>query len=417
MVWMKHRKAGNATMVAAALIGAFVAGTAPAAHASVIGGGFNAMAPVRVLDTRAGNGSTGPVGPGGVLHLQVTGRDGLPSSNLAAVELNVTATAPGSSGYITVWPEGQPRPGVSNLDFVAGQTVANMVVVRVGSLGRVDLYNGSAGSVQLVADASGWWSGGSIGAGGLTALNPVRVMDTRAKSGVSGPIGAGRTAVLAVDGRGGVPPTGVEAVAINVTVTAPTAGGYITAWPDGKPRPGTSNLDFSPNQTVPNLAIVPVGSDGKVDFFNGSSGAVQLVGDVFAWFKAGTPGAGGLHVTGPARILDTRHGVGEITAGAPTGPIPSGGGDCVYVTYDGHVPDTASAVVINLTATQPGAPGYVVAYPNGSGRPNASTVNFTPNETVPNLAIAQVGASSMVNVDNVSAGSTHVVIDVFGWFG
>lgn len=350
------------------------------------------------------------------MHLQVTGRDGIPASNVAAVALNVTVTTPRANGYLTVWPEGQTRPVVSTLDFLAGRTVANMVVVRVGSLGRVDLYNGSGGSVQLVADASGWWTGGTVGAGGLTPLNPVRIMDTRSKIGATGPVGAGQTAVLAVNGHGGVPTSGVEAVAINLTETQPTSGGYVTAWPDGRTRPGTSNLNFVRGSTVSNLAIIPVGSDGKIDLFNGSSGTVQLIGDVFGWFKAGTPGAGGLHVAGPARILDTRHGIGEITAGAPTGPIGPGGGDCVYVTYGGYVPDNAAAVIMNVTATQPGAGGYLVAYPNGNARPNTSTVNFTTNSTVANLALAQVGGNWMVNVDNVSAGSTQVVLDVYAWF-
>jgi hypothetical protein len=35
---------------------------------------------------------------------------------------------------------------------------------------------------------------------------------------------------------------------------------------DGQARPGTSNPDFSKGETIPNLVVVPVGADGKVDF-------------------------------------------------------------------------------------------------------------------------------------------------------
>ena len=94
------------------------------------------------------------------------------------------------------------------------------------------------------------------------------------------------TIKLQVTGQGGVPTTGVGAVAINMTVTQPTAPGAATVWPDGITRPNTSNLNFVAGETIPNLVVVPVGSDGKIDLFNGGSGTSQYVGDVFGWFSS-----------------------------------------------------------------------------------------------------------------------------------
>ena len=74
---------------------------------------------------------------------------------------------------------------------------------------------------------------------------------------------------LVVDGTGGVPGSDVGAVVLNVTVTRPTTAGFVTVYPDGSARPVASNLNFSPGETVPNLVVAPVGSDGKVDFYNG----------------------------------------------------------------------------------------------------------------------------------------------------
>jgi hypothetical protein len=82
--------------------------------------------------------------------------DGVPSSGVTAVVLNVTAVGGTASSFVIVYPDGQARPGTSNLDFAKGQTIANLVVVPVGADGKVDFYN-DAGSVNLVADLDGYY--------------------------------------------------------------------------------------------------------------------------------------------------------------------------------------------------------------------------------------------------------------------
>ena len=72
-----------------------------------------------------------------------------------AVILNVTVTGPTGLGYLSVY-GGTARPGVSNLNFVKGQTVANLVVAQVSATGTVTFFNGSSGSVQILADVSGY---------------------------------------------------------------------------------------------------------------------------------------------------------------------------------------------------------------------------------------------------------------------
>jgi hypothetical protein len=112
-----------------------------------------------VLDTRNGTGGySAPVGPGGTISLQVTGVDGVPASGVTAVVLNVTATNPTASSYVTVYPDGSSRPLASNLNFTAGETIPNLVTVPVGADGQIDFYNQS-GSVNLVADLAGYYTG------------------------------------------------------------------------------------------------------------------------------------------------------------------------------------------------------------------------------------------------------------------
>jgi hypothetical protein len=125
--------------------------TAPPPH-------FTPFGPVRMMDTRNGTGGvSGPVGPGATVRLQVAGADGLPASGVAAVVLNVTAVNPTTSGYVTVFEDGPGQPSVSNLNFTAGETIPNLVIVPVGSDGKVDFYN-AFGSVNLVADVFGYFT-------------------------------------------------------------------------------------------------------------------------------------------------------------------------------------------------------------------------------------------------------------------
>jgi hypothetical protein len=137
----------GSTHVVADMAGWFGADGAPD------GARFTPVAPARLLDTRTG---PGPVGPAGTVALQVTGRGGVPVSGVSAVVLNVTVTEPTAVSFLTAWPAGEVRPLASNLNYAAGQTVPNLVVVKVGAGGVVDLFN-NVGSTHVVADVAGWY--------------------------------------------------------------------------------------------------------------------------------------------------------------------------------------------------------------------------------------------------------------------
>ena len=124
------------------------------------GARYNPLTPSRILDTRFGTGApVATVGPDATLDLQVTGRGGVPSSGVSAVVLNVTAVEPSTTGYLTAFPAGEPRPLASNLNFAPGQTVPNLVVVKLGAGGKVSLYN-PVGTVHVIADVAGWYDAG-----------------------------------------------------------------------------------------------------------------------------------------------------------------------------------------------------------------------------------------------------------------
>ena len=91
------------------------------------------------------------VGAGSTVTVAIAG---LPAG-ATAVTLNVTATRRTAASCVSVFPGGTARTGVSNLNVVAGQPIANQVTVALGSGGRVALNN-SAGTIDLVADLSGY---------------------------------------------------------------------------------------------------------------------------------------------------------------------------------------------------------------------------------------------------------------------
>ncbi|HEY2044413.1 MAG TPA: fibronectin type III domain-containing protein [Jatrophihabitans sp.] len=120
-------------------------------------GTFTGLSPQRVLDSRTGNGARGPIRAGGSITVKITGRGGVPASGVGAVALTVTVTATTAAGYITVYPTGTARPATSNLNFVAGQTVPNLVITRLATNGSITLFNSSTHPVQLLADISGYY--------------------------------------------------------------------------------------------------------------------------------------------------------------------------------------------------------------------------------------------------------------------
>ena len=242
---------------------------------------YNSLVPSRILDTRNGIGApTAKVGAGATLDLQVIGTGGVPSG-VEAVTLNVTVDNATAPSYITAFPKGATRPVASNLNFVAGQIVPNRVIVKVGAGGKVSLFN-AAGNVDLIADVNGYFTdlSGSPSGDVFIGLTPNRIMDTRLGGS---PLAANSTLHMNVRGQGGIP-AGAHTAVLNVTVTNPTAGSYLTLWPTGATQPVASDLNFVAGLTVANKVIVKIGANGQVDVFN-AAGSTQVIVDVVGWYN------------------------------------------------------------------------------------------------------------------------------------
>lgn len=377
-------------------------------------GRLQPLTPARIVDTRQ-PGAPDRLAAGATLDLPVAGFGGIPSLGASAVVLNVTVTDAGGAGYLTAWPTGLPRPNASNVNYQPGVAIPNLVTVPVGADGKVSLFTDQAADV--IVDAMGWYTDSSFYAGPLMpggrfrGLQPTRILDSRNGIAMTAPLfGQGE---LQVTGRGGVPASGVAAVAMTVTATGATEQGYVTVWPSGAPRPEASNLNTIPGVDTPNLVIVPVGPDGKLSLF--SFRGTDLLADVVGWYTDDSAplGLDGLFLANvPTRVIDTRPGPDHL---GPAGPIPGGSSFAFDPTsaaagWPVGVPKTA--VVANITATQAAAAGYLTAYPDGTATPTASVVNYRAGLDVADSAIVPLNADK---ARVFTSADTHVVIDAVGF--
>lgn len=254
--------------------------------------------PARLLDTRTGGATVdgqhagvGRIAAGVPYQLPVATRTaaGWSPANPTTVVLNVTAVNPSGRGYLTVYPCDAPQiPNASNLNFLAGDVIPNLVIAKVGTGGLVCFVSSVA--TDLLVDASGQF----LPASTFNALTtPGRLLDTRSggatvdglHAGV-GRIAAGTTYTLPVGGRTTNPvmPANPATVVLNVTAVAPSAQGFLTVFPCDQPRPNASNLNFLTGDVIPNSVLAKVSAAGTVCFY--SSVQTDLLVDVSGYLTS-----------------------------------------------------------------------------------------------------------------------------------
>jgi hypothetical protein len=139
---------------------------------------FIGVQPCRLVDTRSGAfpAGFGPpnLSPGveRVFDLLNGPCLGLPNL-MEAYSLNITVVTPSGPGHLVIWPTGAPEPTVSSINFTAGQTIANAVIVPAGNsvpFGAISVKAGVSGT-HLLIDINGYFSSSPTGPGGFFLQN------------------------------------------------------------------------------------------------------------------------------------------------------------------------------------------------------------------------------------------------------
>lgn len=248
------------------------------------------------------------------------------------------------------------------------------------------------------------------GKGGFHPVVPFRLLDSRGAVGGWGgaPLGPGESRGVQVTGTHGIPQP-ARAVVMNVTVTQGTAASYLTGFPTGSSPPTAANLLFAAGQTVPDHVTVAIGLNGMVSFFN-QLGSVHVIADVVGWYDDGRVPGSLFNAVTPVRVLDSRTDTGGWSS-TPLGP----GASQDLTVIGGVVPPTATAVVMNVTATGGTAASFLRTFPAGASPPVTANLLFAAGQTVPNLVTVAVGTGGKVTFFN-QLGSVHVVADLVGYY-
>jgi hypothetical protein len=321
---------------------------------------------------------------GTFIEVAVGGIKGIPA-NAASAALNVTALNAADDGYLTVWPCGSPQPGTSNLNYLAGEAVPNLVVSKLGTDGKICVF--SSAETDVFVDANGYFPAGSP----FEGIVPDRRLDTRPNKLAAG--GDTSAVVTGATKAGATIPANASAVVVNVTATGEAADGFLTLWPCGSDRPADASvLNFQKGIDRANLSLAKVGDGGKVCIY--SSAATNVVVDVMGYFT----GDSTFTPQTPARLLDTRK-----TA------IVAAGGRAVVT-----VPAGLKAVALNVASVSAAADGYATVWPCDEAQPDASNVNYAGGGAVANAVIVKVGPSNTVCIFSDKA--SHYLADLSGSF-
>jgi hypothetical protein len=361
-------------------------------------GDFVPLSGTRVLDTMHNVGYFGNKPTAGQTVQLFLGGSAIPADAIAA-DLTVTATQEGGNGALVVWPCGTTRPTTPSISFRTATTIANHVNAKLGTSGAICLR--ATRATHLFADLDGYYPSTT----GFHPTAPSRLLDTSRRIGYTGPKPTAGKVIQVKIPSAAVPST-ASAVTLNVTTFQQASAGTITVWPCGTSLPTQTASRFHPNSTITTLAIGKIGSGGKVCIRTSSS--THIAADLVGWYA----GATSFTPVKPQRLVDTQKHIGY------KGPKPAAG-KTVTIKVAGvgaaNIPDTARAVVLDLTAVVPAQAGTLKLFPCGSAPPPTAVVSYANNTAITDLAIGGLGTNGAVCVKTSAA--THLLVDVVGWYG
>jgi len=343
------------------------------------------------------------------IQVRVGGRFGVPENATAAV-LTVTGVNWGQPSHVTVFPTAEQVPEASNLNLTPWAVNANMVTVKLGLHGFVDVISHAPG--DKLVDVLGYYApvAGPVSAGRFVTVSPTRVHDSRETYGLTAP-----NSYTPIDLTGRVP-SNAGAVMINLTIALAQGPGHFTAVPyDVEGQPTTSSVNATGYGDVRAAGVVvPITKIGGRLFIKVYSYvSAYVIVDVFGYYTDSTAPVSetGLFVpVTPMRLIDTRnHPIGRLWPNW-----------VVEVPLPPSIRSNAASVAINITGVLSRAPGHFTVSAGRLPIPNTSNVNWaTGGAVVPNHAVTTVSAPSggfEGGFQVYSSHGAHVVADLAGYF-
>ena len=355
---------------------------------------YSALAPVRLIDTRNGIGTSPQQVLGGCTLVVDPDLD----ASVTAVAVNLTSVAPAATGYLTVYPCGVARPVASVVQATTQRTIAGATVVPLGADGTFCVYTSAA--THLLVDLFGYYSA-SAGQK-FEPVSPARLLDSRAGGSR---LAAGSIVTIAVGGTASVP-AGATAAALTVQAIDPTGAGFVTVFPCSQSVPVVSSLNVVAAGNIANHVEVALSAAGTVCVY--VSAPMHIIVDLSGWF--GTGATSEFHALIPVRALDTRNDIG--LSGAFT-PLVN---RSLMLAGTNGLPVAAKlrAVVGGVTAVGPTSAGYLTVYPCQSVVPQVSMVQTWAGA---NAASVVIGADDDLGRWCIlTSTSMHVLVDVSGYF-
>ena len=410
--------------------------------------------PVRLLDTRSG--VTGCVTNTGALPANSTRTQAARTAcstipaNATAVIGNITVV-PSEPGFLTLFPSDAAQPTVANSNFNAGEVTNNFFTVGLGADGAFKIF--TSATTQVIIDLTGYYAPPAEGGLYYHSLpSPVRLVQTfpgqtgcfqngsQQLQGANDP-NANPALDLVVDGRGAGLPSPCNSIpgdavvlvgnATTVFPQAPFGFGYLTIYPSDATRPNVASSNYGNNDIINGPFAVKLGADGKFKVYTFST--THLVIDISGYYSASATDANGAGLlfhplATPMRLLETRPDFPSLPLTGcyrPNAPIPGGTAGTrtqpVWGTCSDQpitIPNTAQAIVGNVTVINPVAAGFGTFFPGNVGTaPTVATTNYPFPVTFGYNRHYYVGLSPSDGTFKILTQFTSdYIVDVSGYF-
>jgi hypothetical protein len=376
------------------------------------GATYYPVTPVRLLDTRSGNGHSGKLSANTPMTFQISGRNGIPSY-ATAVTGNVTVVNPTNSWAVYLGPDPVASPGSSTINFNAGDIKANGVTVALSASGSLSAtymsFNGN--TTDLVFDVTGYFTRDTSGAT-YHEMSPARLLDTRYHNGLSAKLSANTPATFQITGRDGIP-ANATAVTGNVTVVGSTNSWAVYLGPVATASPGSSTINFNAGDIKANNLTVALGSGGTLSatYLSFAGNTTDLVFDVTGYYTWDSSGDVYVPIA-PTRLLDTRSGNG--LSGALSANTPA----TFQISGRNGIPSWTTAVTGNVTVVNETSSWAIFVGPDPAASPGTSTLNFNKGDIVANGLTVALGWGGTLSATFMSfnGNTTDLVFDVTGYF-